>query len=86
MRWWASSRRRTAAPEFFALWTFAARLAAVIGPVTYGLFTLVTSGNHRVSMAVTAIFFVGGLLCLRRVDLSRGGAASRAVTPPEPGR
>lgn len=68
--------------EFFALWTFATRLAAVIGPVTYGLFTLATSGNHRVSMAVTAIFFVGGLLCLRRVDLSRGAAASRALTPP----
>lgn len=64
--------------EFFALWTFATRLAAIVGPVTYGLLTLVTHGQHRVAMAATALFFVGGLVCLRRVDLTRGALTARS--------
>ena len=68
--------------EFFALWTFATRLAAIVGPVTYGVLTLLTRGNHRIAMAATAAFFIGGLLCLRRVDLARGSVTARAVSPP----
>ena len=58
--------------EFFALWTFAIQLAAVVGPLTYGLVTWVTVGNHRLAILVTGLFFVGGLLLLSRVDLARG--------------
>ena len=68
--------------EFFALWTFATRLAAIVGPVTYGALTLLTLGNHRIAMAATAAFFAGGLWCLRRVGPAGGTVASRAVTPP----
>jgi len=68
--------------EFFALWTFATRLAAIVGPLTYGVLTLLTHGNHRLAMAATAAFFVTGLLCLRRVDLARGMLAARLATPP----
>ena len=64
--------------EFFGLWTFATRLSAIIGPVTYGLVTLLTSGNHRLAILVTGLFFVGGLLLLRPVNVERGVEAARA--------
>jgi MFS transporter, UMF1 family len=58
--------------EFFGLWTFATRLSAIVGPVTYGLVTWATSGNHRIGIASTAVFFVLGLVLLRHVDVERG--------------
>ena len=58
--------------EFFGLWTFATRLAAIVGPVTYGLVTWVTAGNHRIAIVSTALFFVLGLILLRPVDVARG--------------
>ena len=58
--------------EFFGLWTFATRLAAILGPVTYGLVTWATAGNHRIAIVSTALFFVLGLLLLRPVDVQRG--------------
>jgi MFS transporter, UMF1 family len=66
--------------EFFGLWTFATRLSAIVGPVTYGLVTWVTSGNHRLAIVSTAVFFVFGLVLLRRVDIERG--AARALEQP----
>jgi UMF1 family MFS transporter len=66
--------------EFFGLWTFAVRLAAIIGPLTYGVVTLVTAGNHRIAFLVTGLFFVLGLVLLRRVDVQRGTAAALAVS------
>jgi UMF1 family MFS transporter len=65
--------------EFFGLWTFAVRLAAIIGPMTYGLVTLVTAGNHRIAILSTGLFFVIGLLVLRKVDVARGVASARAA-------
>lgn len=62
--------------EFFALWTFAVRLAAVIGPLTYGLVTWLTAGNHRIAILSTALFFVGGLVLLRPINLERGRRAA----------
>jgi MFS transporter, UMF1 family len=67
--------------EFFGLWTFATRLSAIVGPVTYGLVTWATAGNHRIGIASTAVFFVIGLVLLRHVDVERGAkqALERAV-------
>ncbi len=65
--------------EFYGLWTFAVRLSAIIGPITYGLVTLVTSGNHRLAILSTGAFFLGGLVVLRRVDVARGTAAAMAA-------
>jgi len=62
--------------EFFALWTFAVRLAAVVGPMTYGIVTWLTAGNHRLAILTTALFFVGGLVLLRPIDLARGARAA----------
>jgi UMF1 family MFS transporter len=67
--------------EFYGLWTFAVRLAAIIGPVTYGLVTWVTSGNHRLAILVTGLFFVAALLILRGIDMARAEhAAAQAGT------
>ena len=64
--------------EFFGLWTFATRLAAVIGPLSYGLVTWMTGGAHRTAILFTGIFFVVGLAFLYGLDLARGEAAARA--------
>ena len=64
--------------EFFGLWTFATRLASIIGPVTYGLVTWMTSGNHRLAILSTASFFVIGLLLLMPMNVARGIAAVKA--------
>lgn len=58
--------------EFFGLWTFATRLAAIIGPLTYGAVTVLTAGNHRLAILATGVFFVLGYWLLRRVDMTRG--------------
>jgi UMF1 family MFS transporter len=65
--------------EFFGLWTFAVRLAAIIGPVTYGVVAWATAGNHRVAFLVTGGFFVIGLLLLARVQVQRGIAAAQTA-------
>jgi len=61
--------------EFFALWTFAQQLAAAVGPLGYGLLTWATGGNHRLAILATGLFFWGGLLLLRGIDMPRGIAA-----------
>ncbi|HEY0857034.1 MAG TPA: MFS transporter [Albitalea sp.] len=63
--------------EFYGLWTFATRLAAIIGPVTYGVITWLSAGNHRLAIMSTAVFFVVGLALLARVNVGRGIAAAR---------
>jgi UMF1 family MFS transporter len=68
--------------EFYGLWTFAVRLAAIIGPVTYGLVTWVTGGNHRLAILVTGLFFIAALLILRGIDIARAErAAAHPVVP-----
>lgn len=62
--------------EFYGLWTFAVRLAAIIGPVTYGLVTWATLGNHRLAIGITGLFFVAALLVLRHIDTDRAAAAA----------
>jgi UMF1 family MFS transporter len=62
--------------EFFGLWTFATRLSAIIGPITYGIVTVITAGNHRIAILTTGIYFVIGLLLLARIDMRRGRVAA----------
>jgi MFS transporter, UMF1 family len=62
--------------EFFGLWTFAVRLAAILGPLTYGVVTLLSAGNHRMAFLVTGFSFVIGLALLMRVNVERGRAAA----------
>jgi MFS transporter, UMF1 family len=62
--------------EFFGLWTFATRLASIVGPLTYGAITWATGGNQRIAIASTAVLFVIGLAILMKVDMQRGGQAA----------
>jgi UMF1 family MFS transporter len=66
--------------EFFGLWAFATRLSAIVGPVTYGLVTWLTDGNHRLAIISTAIFFAMGLWLLRHVDVERGARRALEVS------
>ena len=63
--------------EFFGLWTFATRLAAIVGPITYGIVTVLTAGNHRIAIVSTASFFLLGLLLLAPINVARGAQAAR---------
>ena len=65
--------------EFFGLWTFAIRLASILGPLSYGLITWATGGNHRLAIGSTALMFVLGLWLLRPVDVARGHQAAQAA-------
>ncbi|RZU00967.1 MFS transporter [Rivibacter subsaxonicus] len=65
--------------EFFGLWGFSVRLAAIIGPLTYGLITWLTAGNHRVAILSTAAFFIVGWVLLQKVDVDRGERSARAA-------
>lgn len=65
--------------EIFGLWGLAVKAASILGPLSYGVVNALTHGNHRTSIAVTALFFVAGLLLLTRVNVARGHAAARAA-------
>jgi UMF1 family MFS transporter len=62
--------------EIFGLWGLAVKAASILGPLSYGVVNALTAANHRISIAVTAVFFVLGLLLLTRVDVKRGHAAA----------
>jgi len=64
--------------EFFGLWGLAARLAAILGPASYGLISYLSGGSQRLAIVSTLAFFVGGLLLLWSVDEQRGRLAARA--------
>jgi len=65
------------AAEFFGLWGLAGKLAAIVGPLTYGLIAWVTHGNHRLALLATTAFFIVGLGLLFTLDEARGRAAAR---------
>ncbi|MEW5903387.1 MAG: MFS transporter [Pseudomonadota bacterium] len=62
--------------EFFGLWGLAVKLSAILGPVTYGLVSWLSAGDHRLAILCTGGFFLLGLLILRGVDVARGRAAA----------
>ncbi|SFP75266.1 MFS transporter, UMF1 family [Variovorax sp. OK605] len=62
--------------EFFGLWTFATRLASIIGPLSFGAITWMTGGNQRIAILSTAVLFVAGLLLLLPIDMQRGRQAA----------
>lgn len=68
--------------EFFGLWSFAIRVASIVGPLTYGAITWMTDGNQRLAIVSTALMFLIGLALLVPVDMQRGRSA--ALTQPVP--
>jgi UMF1 family MFS transporter len=64
--------------EFFGLWGLAVKLAAIVGPLTYGLVSWLSGGDHRLAILMTAAFFAAGLALLGGVDVRRGRGAALA--------
>jgi UMF1 family MFS transporter len=64
--------------EFFGLWGLAGKLAAVVGPLSYGLVAYLSHGNHRLALLTTTGFFIAGLLLLLTINERRGRAAARS--------
>ncbi len=64
--------------EFFGLWGLAVKASSILGPITYGLVTWISGGDHRLAILVTGSFFVVGLVILRGVDAERGRRAALA--------
>jgi UMF1 family MFS transporter len=56
----------------YGLWTFAVRLASIVGPMGYGLITWLTDGNQRLAIAATTGLFVLGWLLLLPANVQRG--------------
>jgi UMF1 family MFS transporter len=67
------------AGEFLGLWGLVNRLSAIVGPLSYGLINYLSSGNHKLSLLSTLLFFIVGLALLSKVNESRGKAA--AISP-----
>ena len=65
--------------SFYALWTFAMQLAAAAGPLAYGLVTWLTSGNQRLAMLLTGLFFIAALGVLSRIRFSQGEQERKAA-------
>ena len=65
--------------EFFGLWGLAVKLSSILGPITYGIVTWVSSGDHRLAMLVTGTYFVIGIAIIAGLNVARGRAA--AVNP-----
>jgi MFS transporter, UMF1 family len=69
-----SPRARRA--EFFGLWGFAVKLSSILGPITYGLVSWISRGDHRLAMLITGIYFIIGLMILMSLDIQRGRRAA----------
>lgn len=63
--------------EFYGFWGMTLRLAALVGPVSFGAITVLSGGNLRLGVLSTAAYFIGGLILLRQVDETRGRTAAR---------
>ena len=48
------------------------RASSILGPLTYGIVTWGTGGNHRLAILLTGAFFVAALVVLFFVDERRG--------------
>jgi UMF1 family MFS transporter len=67
--------------EYFGLWGLAVKLSAIVGPLTYGVVTWLTDGDHRLAILVTGGYFVIGLAILATIDATRGRRAAIASGP-----
>jgi UMF1 family MFS transporter len=65
--------------EFFGFWGLFWKLSTAIGPLIFGLLSSGT-GDQRIAILVTGLFFVFGMLGLRFVDEKAGIAAAKAYS------
>ncbi len=62
--------------EFFGLWGLAVKLSAILGPMTYGLVSWISGGDHRLAILITGSYFLVGLVILGGVNVLRGRRAA----------
>lgn len=62
--------------EFFGLWGLAVKLSSILGPITYGLVSWISGGDHRLAILITGFYFVAGLALVASVDVARGREAA----------
>lgn len=62
--------------EFYGFWGLAVKLASIAGPLTYGITTWLTGGDHRRALLLTGSYFVIGLILLTGVRVGRGRRAA----------
>jgi UMF1 family MFS transporter len=62
--------------EFFGLWGLAVKCASIVGPLTYGIASWLTAGDHRQALLITGAWFVAGLWVLRGIRADRGRRAA----------
>ncbi|MBU6454032.1 MAG: MFS transporter [Cyanobacteria bacterium REEB67] len=65
--------------EFFGLWGQTAKLAAILGPLTYSAVTYLSGGNYRTALLSTLLFFILGLIILCFVREGRGRKNAEAA-------
>jgi UMF1 family MFS transporter len=61
--------------EFFGLWGVVGKLAAAVGPLSFGLITYLTHNNLRIAILSTSAYFLLAIFLIQRVDEKRGHAA-----------
>lgn len=69
--------------EFFGLWGLAVKLSSILGPITYGLVTWVSGGDHRLAILITGVYFVIGIAIIAGLNVARGRAAALAADRPQ---
>ncbi|MDP2787564.1 MAG: MFS transporter [Pseudomonadota bacterium] len=62
--------------EFYGFWGLSVKLAAIAGPLTYGLTTWFSGGDHRRALLLTGAYFIIGLILLAGVRAGRGRRAA----------
>jgi len=62
------------------LWGLAVKCASIVGPLTYGIASWLTAGDHRQALLITGVWFVAGLWVLRGIRADRGRRAAYRFT------
>lgn len=65
--------------EFYGLWNLALWMAAVVGPLSYGVITWMSGNNHHLAICSTGLFFVLAILILVPLNVERGSAKAKAA-------
>ena len=68
--------------EFFGFYGISAKFAAIFGPFLFALVGQLT-GSSRLGIISLVIFFIGGIILLRFVDIEKGVADAKRKTDSE---
>jgi UMF1 family MFS transporter len=61
--------------EFFGLWGVVGKLAAAVGPLSFGLITYLTHNNLRIAILSTTAYFIASIFMIQSVNEERGRQA-----------